>query len=682
MKKRKKSVASQFWMNQNPYDVLADYDQRFTDPKKNSHFLYKLASHRRAIGNFVRILSGKNIPVVFRTDDKSYTDNKHVVIGSNIIKPKDFDVAVGVALHEASHILLTDFVMFKGMTELDYAIKTRLKKGEDINYMFQKAEARGFSLRLAFKDLVNIIEDRRIDSYVYRSAPGYREYYLSMYDKYFNSELIDKGMQSAEKTGEDYDSYLFRIINLHSDYSNPNALKHLKRISDLIDLPNIDRYKNTGQVADTAMEIIRILLEVIPEAEQQSDQQKQQQQKSNDQEPGQDGSGSASGESDDSSDGSDASDGDEGDSDSSDSKSGNDKSFKPSKKLTKKEKKQLEKLFDEQRKFIEGDKNSNVEQNKDSLSDTDASTLAGIEESETNMVSVGDYKLGKTECIVVRNFTKALITNSISPIATRSPNSSNVELIEKGFRLGKQLVNKIKTRSEERETVYNRQKNGRIDRRMLSSLGYGYESVFYNTEVDKYKKANVHISLDLSYSMDGQRFDRALVNAVAMAVAFDQIPNIDIQISFRSVMSTGSYDSVPYVLIGYDSRKDKISKIKTMFPHLHCNGTTPEGLCFQAIQNEIVASAKGIDSYFVNISDGEPWYTNTKIDYSGENAAKHTKGEVDKMRGKGINLLSYYVGSDGNKRIFTTCYGKDASFIDVENMSLVAKTVNGLLMKK
>jgi hypothetical protein len=68
------------------------------------------------------------------------------------------------------------------------------------------------------KDLINIIEDRRIDHWVYTNAPGYRGYYDALYAKYFNAPIIDKGLKSDEYTSEDWDSYMFRIINI----TNPN----------------------------------------------------------------------------------------------------------------------------------------------------------------------------------------------------------------------------------------------------------------------------------------------------------------------------------------------------------------------------------------------------------------------------------------------------------------------------
>jgi len=52
------------------------------------------------------------------------------------------------------------------------------------------------------KTLINIIEDRRIDNFIYKTAPGYRGYYEALYDKYFNAKIIDKGLKSDEYIDE------------------------------------------------------------------------------------------------------------------------------------------------------------------------------------------------------------------------------------------------------------------------------------------------------------------------------------------------------------------------------------------------------------------------------------------------------------------------------------------------
>ena len=79
--------------------------------KDKTQDLIKLAGYRRAIANFVNIVTGKNVPVYFSGSD-SYTDGKAVNISASL-KDKDFDAAVGLALHEGSHIKLTDFDTLK-----------------------------------------------------------------------------------------------------------------------------------------------------------------------------------------------------------------------------------------------------------------------------------------------------------------------------------------------------------------------------------------------------------------------------------------------------------------------------------------------------------------------------------------------------------------------------------------
>ena len=73
-----------------------------------------MAGYKRAISNFVNIVTEDNIPVVFNSNDSSYTDGKKVVIGANL-DDKKFDVAVGLALHEGSHIKLSDFDLLRNL---------------------------------------------------------------------------------------------------------------------------------------------------------------------------------------------------------------------------------------------------------------------------------------------------------------------------------------------------------------------------------------------------------------------------------------------------------------------------------------------------------------------------------------------------------------------------------------
>ena len=69
--------------------------------------ILELLKYRNAISNFVTIAAGRDIPVNFHARD-SFTDGKTVTISSKL-DYNGFDTTVGLALHEGSHILLTDF---------------------------------------------------------------------------------------------------------------------------------------------------------------------------------------------------------------------------------------------------------------------------------------------------------------------------------------------------------------------------------------------------------------------------------------------------------------------------------------------------------------------------------------------------------------------------------------------
>ena len=140
----------QDWEND---DILVE---SMNDVQKKSLDLYKLASAKRAISNFVNIVTNDNIPVRFSERGDSYTDGKTVVIGSKVVEPKDFDVAVGLALHEGSHIKLSDFTILHDIYNLvPTSVKdTSIKKG-----VYNSIEV--------IKNLWNYVEDRRIDHYVF-----------------------------------------------------------------------------------------------------------------------------------------------------------------------------------------------------------------------------------------------------------------------------------------------------------------------------------------------------------------------------------------------------------------------------------------------------------------------------------------------------------------------------------
>ena len=116
-----KSYASSFWYDDydTSYDVLETYGgfkKQDLDLYKKTNNLYKLASVRRAISNFVQIVTQKNIPVTFATKSDSKTDGKKVILSADV--DDKFDVSVGLALHEGSHIILSDFDLLSNMNDM------------------------------------------------------------------------------------------------------------------------------------------------------------------------------------------------------------------------------------------------------------------------------------------------------------------------------------------------------------------------------------------------------------------------------------------------------------------------------------------------------------------------------------------------------------------------------------
>jgi len=693
---------SSFWYDDfDTDDIIVD---QLSDKEKKSLDLYKLASSKRAISNFVNIVTNESIPVRFKERGDSYTDGKTVVIGSKIQEPKDFDVAVGLALHEGSHIKLSDFQLLNDLYNLvpDHVKDGAIKKG-----IYNTLEV--------IKNLWNYVEDRRIDNYVFKSAPGYRGYYRKMYDKYFNDKLIDKALLSDEFTEESVESYMFRIINLHNKNTNLSSLKGLRKIYRTINLKNISRLKSSKDSLDVALAIFNLIMSQLSDATLSD----------NTTQPQNGGDGQGSGDSSD--DGQGSSDNTMSDSDfedimdyldgKTDAMGGGDDtptggngmnidnvpenmsgtetsedttSSKSSVQLSDRQKDLLKKKIEKQKKFLDGDIQ------KKSITKTDSKNLNAIEESGSEIKEVGKdsnnsyYGNGTTQCIVVKKLTKSLLESELFPMTYQNYWNTDVEgkvklrcedAVTKGIQLGSMLGKKLQVRGEDRTTVFNRQKVGKIDRRMISSLGFGNENVFQFTELDSYKNANLHISVDASSSMGGSKWDATMINTVAICKAVDMIPNLNVQVTFRCTQ-----DNKPYIVMAYDSRVDKFSKVKSMFPTLGPSGTTPEGLCFEAIMKEFVPINNDLDSYFLNISDGQPYFPGHGFYYGGDSAERHTNKMVKMIESMGIQTMAYFIG-DGytggsDERSFKRMYGKGAKMIDVTNVNQITKTMNQLFLAK
>jgi hypothetical protein len=740
-----KNYASSFWYDD--YDTSFDYLEEYgsfqkkdLDAYKKTHNLYKLASVRRAISNFVQIVTNKSIPVSFATKSDSKTDGKRVILSADV--DDNFDVSVGLALHEGSHIVLSDFEMLAALSNVKGGIESLIR---NIQYQKQKAELEGavdiydenyvaksisdfidgrypkYSSQMkdiylttgkvgkygnltdevhnVIQGLTNWIEDRRIDHYIYNSAPGYRDYYLSMYEHYFNDKSVTKGIKSDEFTEETIDSYMFRIINLLNSETNLSKLKGLRTIYRMLDLKNISRLKTSQDSLELSINIVSEILKHVTENQQQTGAGK-----GNGNNPdGQPQNGDADvnemgdGNNDDMG-------GANGDANvqgqnSSQSTSTPDSDGEGKDMLSKSALQSLLKKFQKQKDFLNG----NLK--KKTITKQESEKLEDIQESGTELVRVGsDYTrdngtpIGKgVDCIVVKNLTPKLLESSDFPFTNRRWSEDGVHTpyideVKRGTMLGTLLGKKLQIRNESRETIFSRLKKGKIDGRMVASLGFDNDNVFYQRDVDQYKKANLHISIDYSGSMSGSKLRKAIVSTVAIVKACEMARNINTQVSIRSTDS-GSRP-LPYVVLVHDSRKSTFKQFAHYMSALECTNTTPEGLCFEAIMKELIPSTNDTDSYFLNFSDGQPTYSihtgSDEISYGGTTAAKHTRKQVKKMQSNGMSILSYFITEYSEERfqhssdweIFRESYGPDAKYINVENMFEVAKTMNELFLKK
>ena len=92
---KKQTNYSSFW-DDNSDSSLVDSFLGLDETVTKGKDVVALAGYKRAISNFVSIVTSKNIPVVFNNNDESFTDGKKVVLGSNL-NDKNFDVEIGRA---------------------------------------------------------------------------------------------------------------------------------------------------------------------------------------------------------------------------------------------------------------------------------------------------------------------------------------------------------------------------------------------------------------------------------------------------------------------------------------------------------------------------------------------------------------------------------------------------------
>ena len=665
------SKYSDFWFDNRRTSLVDDLLSDVDKPVKKGKDHIALAGHKRAIGNFVRIVSGQNVPVKFPSRGDSYTDGKSVTIGANI-NEKNFDYVVGLALHEGSHIAYSDFNAFGEVR--------RMSKIREFELTHEKMEF--------FRGIINYIEDRRVDSIVFRGSPGYKGYYHSLYNKYFNGKKVAKGLNSKMYRELDLDSYMFRIVNFTNEATDFGSLPRLIDIYKLINMKNISRLKSTDDAIQLAKSVCEIVFKIVDSVKQPEE--------GNSDGNNENTENGENKESEGSSDGGGSSDGDGTEVDTGDAQmtpEDGEPTESNGQELSPQQQKQISNMFERQKEFLDG------KTKKTQLTKKDKQIVDALSNSNTELVETGDGRIGKVGTVVIPSLTKELIESGAFPFfrplnpdsweytSSYGGGAEMIEAIDEGLRLGAILGKKLKIRGEEKDLIFTRQNTGKINKRLISELGFGNENVFSQVVKERYNKANLHLSIDGSGSMSGGKFEKAIKSAVAIAKAADMAGNIHVTVDVRY-----THNDKPVVVIVYNSKKDKLTTIKTLWKTLKPSGVTPESLCYEAIMKKWLGGTNGEDNYFINYSDGAPWfsvggrYGSHDVYYSGDRAIDHTRRMTKLMRNNGIKIMSYFISNgtpyESDVQTFKRMYGKDASFIDSTNMMNVAKTMNDKFLSK
>ena len=272
---------------------------------------------------------------------------------------------------------------------------------------------------------------------------------------------------------------MFHIINFTNSNRKLNTLKHLRSIWNIIDLKNIQRLNSTQDALIVACDIFKILKQVINNDTAESED------KSNE-----DDAGMAT---------------DEGNEESAD-----DTNYEPQ--LSSQDTEKLKKAISKQRDFLDGYPTKKGKLSSKIAKTVDALKEAGCETREvsTSTTGAGDF----VETIVIKKLTPGIIssmpelfgTNSDEYVTghrnydndVRDHKYSAVRLNNKqaavsaGIVLGKQLGRKLQLRNSDRSLKSTRLQTGKIDKRLISQLGYNNVNVFHRIVTDQYKDYFIH----------------------------------------------------------------------------------------------------------------------------------------------------------------------------------------------
>lgn len=697
-----------------------------------------LMQFKQGVTKFIHILTNDTTIPVKYNGVESYTDGKAITLSADI-DDENLDSTCGLALHEASHIVYTNMniiddtyvtrsgdtvytlwhailyylgiasippyhkALFQGIgdatsifggKQLDItgihlvkdgvAVKYRTNNNAELTYInsAKNAYARLLSdiktrdtivsiIKSNLFSVINIVEDARINALVCENYPGYNGYYNALSNRYFDCETINYIIRSGEKSLPHFDSYIFYLCNWQAGevtkrMNDPAALdKLLPGLSEIYSIFNpydILRLNDTEDVHDLSMILIHTMIELcIKHSHQLPTEPPRQKQPTEDfnkqslsttdglKEPG--------------------------------------TNRKLSKSKAIQDIQSLVEASDYRQRSIINKGNAHkdpVEGKFSPLAVAEALSKSDITKSKIQVRDPsGNRPVTIHDSIIVRGIKDTDIDSVLMADIARTGKNNKVLVNEykSGISAGKILGNKLNTRDEHRILRSSRLSTGKLDKRLLPELGYANEGrVFYNESITTAEPVYIHISIDVSGSMQGSPIAQVIKAVTSIIVATEGIQSIRLTISLRgtSRAKAVSTDTIAITWLVYDSVINTYKDFERVVNSLEVNSYTPEGLCFEPLIPIINNESRGDKVIFINLSDGMPQCEK----YEGRPALEHTKSIVDKMRKMNWYILSYYIESTFNKgsyKDFEYMYGKSASKIDINSITEIARTLNDIL---
>jgi hypothetical protein len=336
---------------------------------------------------------------------------------------------------------------------------------------------------------------------------------------------------------------------------------------------------------------------------------------------------------------------------------------------------------------------------KRKLSKKLSDVVSTMEESKTEVSTI---KINGTEYPYLR---VQKLTDSVKPLlnshlVTDSTNyggwgihATQKDWVKTGRRLGQIIVDRIKVRHDRNETKFTRRPLGKIDRRLIYSLGVDNENVFFNKIIQDYQDSIIYLTLDCSSSMSGDKWKNTIILTTGLAYAAKKINNFDIVVNLRYGL-----DSI-WSITMFDSRIDALTHFMKWMPLFHSAGFTPESIVYE-IEEKFIKSLKTHDNnvYFITMTDGQPNYSPSTRNYYNQStgfnawdsddssAVRHCNKMVKSFKEMNINILSYFIGHDhkyGRDRdmeVFKNSYGRNGVSVPLDNFSMISRSVNDLLV--